>query len=73
MRTPHQPIWSSWRPNLGILRLTGRALEVALGIVLLAPGTVLAFTGFFAFIGLPMMAVGLFLIVRGITREVPAA
>jgi hypothetical protein len=73
MRTPHHSIWSSRHPNVDFLRFTGRAIEVVLGAVLLVPGTVLAFTGFFAYIGVPMMAIGLVLIVRGVTRETPAA
>jgi hypothetical protein len=73
MRTPLQTIWSSAHPDLGILRPTGRAVEVVLGTLLLAFGAVLAFSGFFAFIGVPMMALGLYLVVRGTTQETPSA
>jgi hypothetical protein len=73
MRTPHHSIWSSWHPSVDFLRFTGRAIEVVLGAVLLVPGIALSFTGFFAYIGVPMAALGLFLIVRGITRVTPAA
>jgi hypothetical protein len=73
MRAPLRAIRSSWRPDLGILRPTGRAVEFVLGIVLLALGAVLAFSGFFAFIGVPMMALGLYLIVRGTTQDTPTA
>jgi hypothetical protein len=73
MRTPLRAIWSSWHPDLGVLRPTGRAVEFVLGIMLLAVGAVLAFSGFFAFIGVPMMALGLYLVVRGTTQDSPIA
>jgi hypothetical protein len=71
MRAPLRTLWSSWHPDLGILRPTGRAVEFVLGIVLLAVGAVLSFSGFFAYIGVPLMALGLYLVVRGTTKERP--
>ncbi|CAN5439968.1 hypothetical protein BH10CHL1_BH10CHL1_49180 [soil metagenome] len=60
------PFVALWRLLAGILALTGRLLGVVLGLVLLIVGFVISLTVIGAVIGIPLIALGLLLMVRGL-------
>ncbi len=55
-----------WALLAGILNLTGRAVALILGLVLLIVGVVLSATGLLACIGVPLAIFGGLLIIRGL-------
>jgi hypothetical protein len=60
------PLVALWRLVTFILGLTGRFLAVILGFVLGVVGFILTVTIIGAIIGVPLMALGLLLILRGL-------
>lgn len=60
------PFAAIWRLVTGIVELTGRLIAVALGVVLVIGGAALCLTLIGAIIGVPLIAIGLLLIARGL-------
>ncbi len=60
------PIRFVWRVLTAILALTGRLIALLIGFVLLLVGALLTITGIGAIVGIPFMALGFLLIVRGL-------
>lgn len=60
------PFWAIWKLLETVLKLTGRLVALALGLALLISGVVLCFTVLGLPVGLPLAAVGLLLVVRGL-------
>jgi hypothetical protein len=60
------PFWAVWKLLETVLKLTGRLVALALGLALLISGVVLCFTVLGLPVGLPLAAVGLLLLVRGL-------
>ncbi len=60
------PFWALWKLVTGILLTTGRLVAVILGLVFLIVGVVLTVTVIGAFVGIPFIIFGLFLMVRGL-------
>ncbi len=60
------PFWALWKLLEAILKLTGRLVAISLGLALLIAGVALCFTVLGLPVGLPLAAVGLLLVVRGL-------
>jgi hypothetical protein len=60
------PFVALWRLLGFILELTGRILGVVIGLVLAIVGVVVSLTVVGAIVGVPLIALGLLLMVRGI-------
>lgn len=60
------PFWAIRKLLETVLKLTGRLVALALGLALLISGVVLCFTVLGLPVGLPLAAVGLLLVVRGL-------
>jgi len=60
------PFWALWKLLEAVLKLTGRLVALVLGLALLITGVVLCFTVLGLPAGLPLAAVGLLLVVRGL-------
>lgn len=60
------PFWALWKLLAAILRLTGRLVAFFIGLALLIAGVVLCFTFLGLPVGVPLAAVGLLLLVRGL-------
>ena len=60
------PFWAIWKLLETMLKLTGRLVALALGLALLISGVVFCFTVLGLPVGLPLAAVGLLLVVRGL-------
>ncbi len=66
MSTLAWPFVALWRLLTTILELTGRLVAIVLGLVLLVVGLVLTVTVVGAVVDIPLMALGLLLLIRGI-------
>lgn len=55
-----------WRLVTAVLTMTGRLIVLAIGLALLLVGMLFTMTGIGAVIGVPLIALGLLLIARGI-------
>ncbi len=60
------PFWALWKLLEAVLKLTGRLVALSVGLALLIAGIVLCFTVLGLPAGLPLAAVGLLLMVRGL-------
>jgi hypothetical protein len=60
------PFWAMWKFISGIIALMGRMAALVIGFGLMVVGVMLTMTVIGAFIGVPLMALGLVLIVRSI-------
>jgi len=60
------PFAALWRLITAIVVLTGRLVAVVLGLGLIVVGVVLCLTGIGAIIGVPLIALGLLLVGRGL-------
>ena len=60
------PFWAIWKLLASIVELTGRLLAVVLGLVLVVAGGLVSLTVVGAFVGVPLMIIGILLCVRGI-------
>jgi hypothetical protein len=60
------PFWAIWKLLETILKFTGRLVAITVGLAFLIAGMVLCFTVLGLPTGLPLAAVGLLLVVRGL-------
>jgi hypothetical protein len=60
------PVVALWRLLTGILALTGRLLAIVIGFVFVVVGLVLTVTIVGAVIGLPLVALGVLFVIRGL-------
>lgn len=60
------PFWALWKLLEAVLKLTGRLVAITVGLAFLIAGVVLCFTVLGLPAGLPLAAVGLLLLVRGL-------
>lgn len=60
------PFWALWALVSWILKLTGRLVAVALGLILMIAGFLVSLTIIGAIIGIPLFIIGLLLVFRGL-------